>query len=619
MHFRYTTLVILLLFFFIAKPAWSATTIHVNVEGVEGEALKNVMAYLTIAHQKEDTDLSKRQVHYLHHKGPNEIKSALEVYGYYKAKIDAELKEHNNNAWEARYLINPGPRIKVGVIDLEILGDGAKDTLFQNLKKDFPIKENDPLSQASYEKGKDELQKLAHEHGYFDAKFTQQRLQINLKTYLATPVLHFDTGSRYRFGQVEFINDRTMQQCEDGVETQEIPSKKGIIESELLVRYIRFKEGDPYKNASLADLQSALIDSNYYSEVEVEPCPERAVNLEVPIFVYLTANTHHHYSAGAGFGTNTGPRFNIGWEDRYVNEHGHKFSFGIRASTINQVFNLGYAIPVGDPRTDQFRIDSSYGRRMTVTSDDEIGQIGIRHIAALSNGWQRTAFLDFRRERYHISGVAGGLAGFLNMGKRYDGGDSGLSYLLTPGISWFHTEADNFVYPRKGYRFNVEVSGASSYAGSTSSFVQATAEGKFIHSIGERSRFLFRGNAGVTWAPNFSKLPPSIRYFTGGDNTIRGYNFEAIGPKNENGQVIGGKNLLVGSIEYDYRFLDKWLIAGFYDAGNAFTGFNLDVQQGAGVGVRWLSPIGPVHLDLAYAVTRPGDHIRLHFYLGPDL
>lgn len=567
--------------FMIVGPAWSQTLLKVEVKGIKGDALSNVMAYLSIAHQQENQQLTQGQIRRLHSKAPDEIKTALEVYGYYRAQVQGELQKRPGEGWLARYLINPGPRMRVGEVDLKITGQGAKDSAFQELQRNFPVKEGEPLNQAHYGQGKTALQQLATERGYFQAKFTQRELRINIETYSARVILHFVTGPRYHFGPVTFSNT--------------------VIRPQLLARYIPFKEGEPYKTSSLLELQTALANSNYFAEVEVEPHPQRTTDLTVPISVLLQANKRHHYSVGVGFGTDTGPRINLGWENRYINRRGHRFGLALKLSKINQSFNSSYTIPIGDPRTDRFRIASSFGRESTTTSNSRVALLGFQRVTALPGNWLQTLFLDYRWEDFDI------------------GGESGLAYLLIPGVTWFRSQADNIIYPHQGSRISLQLQGAAQKLISNSSFTQLTLRGKIIRSLTARSRLLVRGDAGVTWASDFSKLPPSIRYFAGGDQSIRGYAFDSLGTVNDKGRVVGGKNLLVGSLEYDYRFLDKWAVAAFYDAGNAFNGLSLDVEQGAGVGIRWISPVGPIRVDFAFALSKPDTPFRLHIYVGPDL
>lgn len=566
--------------FLVAGSAWSQVQIQVEVKGVKGKALKNVMAYLSIAHQKETPPLTEEQIRQLHDKAPDEIKTALKVYGYYQAQVQAELKKRPEK-WLAHYRIEPGSRMKVARVNLKITGEGAEDPAFQKLRQDFPVKQGAPLNQAHYEEGKDALQQLAAERGYFQAKLIQRELRINLKGYSATAVLHFETGSRYRFGAVTFTDT--------------------VLRPQLLTRYVPFKEGEPYKASSLLELQTALIDSDYFAEVEVEPQPQHAVDDKVPISVRLEPKKRHRYSVGVGYGTNSGPRINLGWENRYINRRGHRFSLAVKASKIDQSFNASYVIPIRDPRTDQFRVDSSFGRQSTRTSKSRIALLGARRITTRADGWRETLFLDYRWENFDI------------------GGESDTANLLIPGVTWSRNRADNFVYPHRGSRISLALQGATEPLLSNSSFAQLTLRGKIIRSLGSRSRLLIRGDAGVTWASDFSKLPPSIRYFAGGDHSIRGYGFYSLGARNDKGRIVGGKNLLVGSMEYEYRVFDKWAIAAFYDAGNAFNGFSLDVKQGVGVGLRWISPVGPIRVDFALALSKPGTPFRFHVYLGPDL
>jgi translocation and assembly module TamA len=116
----------------------------------------------------------------------------------------------------------------------------------------------------------------------------------------------------------------------------------------------------------------------------------------------------------------------------------------------------------------------------------------------------------------------------------------------------------------------------------------------------------------------FNDLPPSIRFFAGGDRSVRGYDYRTLGPLNEEGDVIGGKNLLIGSLEYEHRILEKWSLATFYDTGNAFNDFSEPLKKGAGVGVRWHSPVGLIRIDVAAALEKDYP-LRLHVTVGPDL
>ena len=102
---------------------------------------------------------------------------------------------------------------------------------------------------------------------------------------------------------------------------------------------------------------------------------------------------------------------------------------------------------------------------------------------------------------------------------------------------------------------------------------------------------------------------------------MRGYDYESLGPTDDQGNVIGGSHMLVGSVELDQRVWRNWSVAAFVDSGNAFDSFtNLHLKTGIGAGIRWYSPLGPVRVDIAFPQDKDApDDWRLHVTLGPDL
>jgi len=140
-----------------------------------------------------------------------------------------------------------------------------------------------------------------------------------------------------------------------------------------------------------------------------------------------------------------------------------------------------------------------------------------------------------------------------------------------------------------------------------------------VRGIGERGRFIVRGTLGATSVDDFARLPPELRFFAGGDRSIRGYEYQEIGPRNARALVIGGEYLAVASAEYEHYFLENWGGAVFVDAGDAFTD-EFDLKLGVGVGVRWRSPVGLVRLDLGVPISDAFESgVQLHLVIGPDL
>jgi translocation and assembly module TamA len=112
-----------------------------------------------------------------------------------------------------------------------------------------------------------------------------------------------------------------------------------------------------------------------------------------------------------------------------------------------------------------------------------------------------------------------------------------------------------------------------------------------------------------------------VRFFAGGDVSVRGYAYNSLGPTDPLGAVIGGSNLLVGSVEIDQQIAGNWAIAAFVDSGNAYDKIkDFDPATGVGAGIRWFSPLGPIRIDIAVPLEKDApDDYRLHITLGPDL
>lgn len=564
---------------------WSAATyaqppLEVKVEGITGPALENVKILLSIEQQRSHPDLTEGRIRRLHRKASQEIRRALEPFGYYRPEIQAEL-QMTDSGWLASYRIEPGPPMRIDVADISITGPGAEEQAFQVLLKDHPLNPGGILEHAAYEEFKRDVQQLAERLGYFDANFTFHEIRVDLAAYTATVTLHYATGARYQFGPVEFRG--------------EVPLK-----TDLLQRFVTFDPGEPFDAAALVNLQNALNNSDYFEHIDVRIAREAAVDQTMPIIVHLTMRKRIRYLFGLGYGTDTGVRGSIGMERRYVNRHGHRFAAEAKASQIRGSVEARYIIPLLQPRTDRLVLRSEYSRERIEDTDSEV--VLLESVFEHAAGpWRRSYALTYQLEEFTV------------------GTQSGKSRLLMPSVIWSRTSSEGGMHTIRGSRIDVELRGASDAIASDSTFLQGRLYGKYIRRLNS-GRFIVRGEVGSSWVPEFKELPPSVRFFAGGDYSVRGYAYKSLGPEDSEGNVIGGKHLLAGSLEYEHEFTEKWSGALFYDVGNAFNRFDeTDLERGAGLGLRRKLPFGWLRLDIAQATTRTDRPWRLHLTLGPDL
>ncbi|EKE79255.1 hypothetical protein A10D4_13143 [Idiomarina xiamenensis 10-D-4] len=554
--------------------------VSVEINGIDGDLLNNVQALLSIYTLREQSSVQGFRVRYLHRQANAEIKKALQPFGYYNPVINGSLKKVEQQ-WQAQYQIAPGPAVTIAEINWQVTGEGEQDPTFSSALNELPLKTGQRFIHSRYQSAKTRFTNLAAERGYYQAEYAQHKVTIDVAKNTASIDVTMDTGPRYQIGQISFSD--------------------APVEEALLRRYLNFQQGDDFSTRELLDLQVALIDSDYFATVEVQPHWQQATANQVPIHVEMTPNKRTHYRFGLGYGTDTGARLTFGQDRRWVNDKGHRFNGLIQLSQVQSTGLLSYVIPGEVPQTDNYRLTAEVTDKSNEGQESTLYSIGAADQKRIG-GWQRTYALDWQREDFRL------------------GEDiSGSSRFLIPSTEWVLLRARDRLNINQGYRISLGLKGGADSALSDTNFATLTANAKFVTSVSERWRLLSRIELGATYVDNFSLLPPSLRFFAGGDNSVRGYAYEQLGPRGDDGTVIGGRYLAVLSAEVDYRFADNWRVAVFSDLGNAMIEPDEKLKQSVGFGIRWISPIGAVRLDLAQAIDEPGNPWRLHFTLGPDL
>lgn len=573
----YRFLILLLLSWFCLN----ATELHaaaalIELKGVAAELESNLRAGLSLT--TETCDAPAWRVKRLFRRAESELDQAARALGYYQIKVEKSL-QFNTDCWQASFDINPGSPAYLNEVDITILGEAQSDTTFSQLLQSSPVKKGSQVHHGQYEALKGDIQRIAAERGYFDGRFVRSELKIDPQANQASITLHYQSGKRFRIGQMA-MNQQTY-------------------DPELLQRYIKIQPGDPYDAATLSDMHRALADSGYFQSVSVKADFKGAKDGTIDVQVELEPVKRMAYRIGIGAATDTGPRLSLGYERRRLNRLGHRLESKLVLSGVDSSLGLEYLIPVQQPHIDQISFRTGYRHLDTDSAISDTATLGVRAVGS-RNGWSETRYLDWISEESQI------------------GSETTQATLLVPGIGWAKTKADNRMLPRKGYRLSLELKGAEEALFSDVRFFQLQAAAKWIYPLGA-GRLLIRGDTGLTLTEDFKQLPASYRFFAGGDQSVRGYGYQALGPKNSTGTVVGGRYLLSGSVEYEYPIKDDWSAALFVDAGNAIDGWNEELKRSVGVGLRWHSPVGPIRLDLAIPEDQSEDSFRIHFSMGADL
>lgn len=346
-------------------------------------------------------------------------------------------------------------------------------------------------------------------------------------------------------------------------------------------------------------MQRELVASDYFAAVHVQTRMEARRDRRIPIRVDVTEGRAATWSIGGGYTTDYGPRLRLLHENRRRNAAGHQLHADTLLSPVRQSAVVDYRVPRGRPQSDWLSLRAGLDREDIDAGTATAARLGLRRSHARDD-LTVTRFLDVVHERDRADGEE-----FSNT-------------LLMPGSSWQRIRRDDLVRPREGYRVGLDLSGA---AGSHVSLLSVEVHGKWVASLAGDARVLLRGRAGAFVADRgIEHVPLSMRFFTGGDSGVRGYNYESLGSRDTEGDLIGGNRLLEASLEYEHPLRHRWSAAAFVDAGNAFlAGESVDIRIGTGVGLRWQSPLGPVRLDVAWPLDGEDRSPQVHLSLGPDL
>jgi translocation and assembly module TamA len=585
---------VMLLAALLAGAPGGATALElrqVQVVGLEDEQmLDNVDDALSLQRLNPNRRkaLTESRLAYLLRKVPSEVRGALEPFGYYDPTVDAQV-QRDGDAVTVVVSVQPGEPVLVRGRDLGITGAASADTALMRRLERFRPREGQPFHHGVYEDSKAAMDRALAERGYFDAELVVHEVTVSRAARTADIQLAWTSGDRYTLGEARF----------EGHEF-----RPGLLEN-----LVPWQPGTPFEQSKLLALQRSLAELDYFSAIDITPEPDEAVDQQVPVKVALAMGKRSIYSAGLRAGTDTGLGVTAGLERRWVNDRGHKFrALASLAQRRNDV-TVQYRIPA-------FKwLDGWYGLAASVREEpiDLVDSQLVELVGSRSGKlgeWDLVAAINLRRERFEDS---------------VSGQDYSYSSLVFPSLwaQWVRT--DDLLYPRRATGVTLELRGGTTGLGSDIDFVQFSASGHWIRGLGRRDRLLLRAEAGTTVSDDFDQFPPSLRFYAGGDRSVRGYAYREIGEvfvdANGNRSVIGGKHLVVASVEYERMFTREWGGAVFVDAGDAFDSVDAyEWEVGVGFGVRWRSPVGPVRVDIAHGLGDAArSSLRLHFNIGPDL
>lgn len=558
--------------------ASAQTRLDVSITPANSELKANVEGYVGSPGERDADGLQHFSMG-----AEEQARRAVQALGYYQAQITSDVKKDRDGQLRLVISIQPGEPVHLRNVTVRIEGEASSLKAFR-IPKSTALRSGAVLNHGHYEDAKRLILNQASRYGFFSGRFTQQRLSVDPAAGIADIDLVYDSGPRYTLGKVSFSGDAPF-------------------DDDLLRRMVPFKENTPYDSELIAELNQAMQTSGYFEGVRVDAAPTAAVGQEIPVTVQLDTRKPRTMGLGLGYSTDVGPRGKANWTRHWVNPQGHSYGIESELSAPRQNVGLWYDVPLDPPLTDKLRFAGGYQYEEIAGTDSlsKLLTVGPEWHSKLPSGWERVISLKWQREEYRL------------------GDDSGLSTLLMPGISYSYLRSDNRIDPHNGYRLQFDAQVAKEGMLSDSNLLHGNVLLKGLTTLWDNHRFLGRLQVGGNATNGYKSIPPSLRFFAGGDQSVRGYDYQTLSPENSDGDRIGGRYMVAGSVEYQYSIAEKWRVATFVDQGNSFNTLELpSLKTGVGIGVRWVSPVGPLRLDLAHPLDDDGG-VRLHFSMGPEL
>jgi translocation and assembly module TamA len=566
--------------------------VQLTVDGV-ADPLKGAVISGVELSQYATREVSDAQLRRLYERAPDQVKSSLEPYGYYDASVTGDLQQVGRN-WQVTLHVKPGEPVKVTTVDVQLDKTAAEIAPIRRAQRALERMKGKTLDHGAYDAARDTLSAQLTANGFLDARLLTHRVEVTRANRSASIKLAWQAGPRYRYGQVHFEGSQ--------------------FNDDFLDRYVPFKSGDYFSQDQLLDLQQALNGADYFAVVNVLPDVDEAKNGVVDVSVQLAPARRTIYTGGPFIGTDTGFGLRGGIERRWVNRRGHKWKNELVLAQRLKTLSTLYSIPMPGDNQRSFNFGANFRDANTDTSQSRTLEL-VGNETRLWHDWTRTLGVHALDGTFTVGKIG-------NEPDSTPGIEHGRSTEVFAEASLSRKQADNTIFVRRGWSVSLAARSTAGTLLSDASFSQVTADAKWIRAFGarKRNRLILRGSAAYTWTNDFTALPPQLRFFAGGDRSVRGYGFQSIGPRNSADRVIGGPNLLVASTEVEHYFTRNWGMAAFVDAGNAFSGTDYRPKIGTGLGVRWLSPVGMIRVDLGTPVHDARAHgIELHLVIGPDL
>lgn len=514
------------------------------------------------------------------------MKEVLRSEAYYSGSVSSSVRQAEGGSFEVVYLAVLGPRTMIRNFTMKYSGhpDGGPGLVESAVELGLQ-----PERAATAARVIDFTQKTIthlHNNGYPDAKLDRRRVIVDLSASLADITLFITAGERYVFGPALISNE------------------DGRTETDYVRELTTFKEGKVYSRAEVDATQDALRGTGLFSGIAISSADPEAGAL--PQRIELTEREPRTVRLGVKWSSADGAGVSGSWEHRNIFGRAEKLTLGLSIAEVEQSATADFRKP-------RFlRPDQSLLASFEIAHEDSDAYKEDRVKAGVS------------LERVLSETWTGSLGVTFQLSETEDSNGRIAYQLFGVPLTLKYDTADDILDPTKGIR--ATLSGTPYFGASDekpSTFTKLEAVGSTYLTPVEELTFAFRGRYGMIAAGDTADVPGSTRFYAGGGGSVRGYGYQMAGPLDAQNDPEGGRSVLEANVEARYRAFENIGVVAFIDGGQAYDkltpSFSDELLWGAGLGLRYYTPIGPVRLDVAVPLNRRknvDDAFQIYVSLG---
>ncbi len=577
-----------------AAAAQSAFTLVVHAPPAVRPTLER---HLDLQRFRLQPDLQPRELTRLLGAADGEARELLATLGYFSPTLTVDLAPTPPGSTApptVTLTVEPGPQTQVVEAEVDFAGpppgNAPARRQHSRIRSGWLLPPGQPFTQTGWDNAKNQGLRQLQTRRHPTARIAHSRADIDADQQQARLAVTYDPGPLYHFGPLRV--EGSQRYDPDGAR-----------------RLARLPTGAEYDEAQLLDAQLRLASSGYYDAVFLTLDTEGTDPLAAPVVAQVREAPLHKLVSGVGLSTDSGARLSLD------HTHNRLPVIGWRAlsklSLDRNTKRLGTDW-MALPNEGGWRWFSGAQLQRETTGDYEVNSTRMRA--------GRSQFTDHIDRNYALQ---------IDTARSQGMNAPPSSTALSAQFGWTGRYFNNPTNPTRGHGVAWELGVGTTLRPQRDPFVRLLARWLHYQPLGRveaaqgparQSRLAWRAEAGAVLARSSAQLPVTQLFLTGGDTTVRGYGYRAIGARTDNGQLFGGRYLAVGSAEWQRPIVWKgemtdWESTLFVDAGAvADQPGDLHARVGVGAGLRWRSPVGPVQADLAWGVQ--AKELRLHLRLG---